>query len=310
MSQKLIAFLENHLQSADIQKGNEAAFYCPNCNHYKKKLVINLDTKKYHCWVCDFKGKSLFSLFKKLGKQHLYKELSEILEIKYYNVKKDDLFNQNKKIEQNTVSLPKEFESLFIEKNNPEYKNAIRYLLRRNITKLDILKYNIGYCEYGKYAKRIIIPSYNNFGLLNFFTSRAYYDVTYLKYINPDVSKNIIGFELFINWNQPINIVEGPFDALAIKTNVIPLYGKIIQPKLKEEIIKRKVKRINLILDDDATKEAMSQASMLISCGVDVHLIRLQDKDPSVIGFENMQKIINKSKPLEFLDIMKYKLFE
>ncbi len=33
----------------------------------------------------------------------------------------------------------------------------------------------------------------------------------------PSVSKDIIPFELFINWESPIVLCEGPFDAMAIK---------------------------------------------------------------------------------------------
>jgi hypothetical protein len=40
--------------------------------------------------------------------------------------------------------------------------------------------------------------------------------------------KNIIGFENMINWNVPIVLCEGAFDAIAIKRNAIPLFGKNI----------------------------------------------------------------------------------
>ena len=52
---------------------------------------------------------------------------------------------------------------------NPEYKNAMRYLKMRDITKREILKYGIGYCVEGLYRYRIIIPSYTNDGTLNYF---------------------------------------------------------------------------------------------------------------------------------------------
>ena len=38
------------------------------------------------------------------------------------------------------------------------------------------------------------------------------------KYKNPDVSRDIIPFELFINWDLPIILCEGLFDAIAIKS--------------------------------------------------------------------------------------------
>jgi hypothetical protein len=47
-------------------------------------------------------------------------------------------------------------------------------LKSRGITKNDIEKYNIGYCETGRYAKMIIIPSYDENGQLNYFTGRSF----------------------------------------------------------------------------------------------------------------------------------------
>ena len=67
-------------------------------------------------------------------------------------------------------SIPKEFKNLIGSKNIIS-RHASAYLKRRNINKDDILKYNIGYCEYGPYADRIVIPSYNSKGILNYFTS-------------------------------------------------------------------------------------------------------------------------------------------
>ena len=59
--------------------------------------------------------------------------------------------------------------------------------------------------------------------------------LTYIYGVGPKVSKDIIGFNLFINWNEPIVIVEGAFDAIAVKRNAIPLFGKVILDKLFEE---------------------------------------------------------------------------
>jgi len=42
--------------------------------------------------------------------------------------------------------------------------------------------------------------------------------------------------------------------------------------------------------------------------GIDVHLIQMSDKDPSIIGFENINSIIKHSKPLAFSDIISLKM--
>jgi hypothetical protein len=81
----------------------------------------------------------------------------------------------------------------------------------------------------------IIIPSYDANGKLNYFTARSFEKDPYTKYRNPETSRDIIPFELFINWDLPIILCEGPFDAMAIKRNAIPLFGKNIQSILNEK---------------------------------------------------------------------------
>ena len=70
-----------------------------------------------------------------------------------------------------------------------------------------------------------------------------------MKYKNPPIPKDIIGFDLYIDWSQPIVLCEGVFDAIAIKNNSIPLFGKTILPKLFEKILTKKVKHIIISLD-------------------------------------------------------------
>jgi hypothetical protein len=53
-------------------------------------------------------------------------------------------------------------------------RHALAYLKKRNVTKQDILKYNIGYCDSGQYNNMIIIPSYDSTGRLNYFTARSF----------------------------------------------------------------------------------------------------------------------------------------
>ncbi len=69
-----------------------------------------------------------------------------------------------------------------------------------------------------------------------------------MKYKNPKVSKDIIGFDLFINWDLPIVLCEGVFDAIAIKRNAIPLFGKTIPKSLHKKIIEKKVRDIYICL--------------------------------------------------------------
>tara|TARA_Y100001973_G_C5197486_1_gene335280 strand:+ start:181 stop:945 length:765 start_codon:yes stop_codon:yes gene_type:complete len=206
------------------------------------------------------------------------------------------------------LSLPHEFQQLSSSSsNNPEARNALSYLKKRGLTTQDILKYNIGYCEKGKYGGMIIIPSYDEEGNLNFFTGRSYYDVNF-KHLNPTVSKDIIGFDLFVNWNEPITIVEGAFDAIAVKRNSIPLFGKLILDKLKIKILEKGVKRINIALDRDAMKNAIAMAEYFNGRGISVYFVELPEKDPSELGFEKITGIIDNVERLTPKKLLEYKI--
>ena len=50
---QLLAILEKVLGNSYQLKNGENAFYCPLCHHHKKKMQVNLETQKWHCWVCN-----------------------------------------------------------------------------------------------------------------------------------------------------------------------------------------------------------------------------------------------------------------
>ena len=113
----------------------------------------------------------------------------------------------------------------------------------------------------------IIIPSYDASGNLNYFTGRTFEKDPYVKYRNSEVSRDIIPFELFINWDSPLVLCEGPFDAIAIKRNAIPLLGKNIQTSLMKKIVKSTVEKIYIALDTDAMKQALKFAEYFMDQG-------------------------------------------
>tara|TARA_R110000744_G_scaffold113274_6_gene212261 strand:- start:202 stop:1122 length:921 start_codon:yes stop_codon:yes gene_type:complete len=303
MLKKLQTLLESLLNRGRSLQNDEVSFNCAFCHHSKKKLQVNLRTHMWQCWVCGVKGRSLFHLFKKLkaSKMHFEKLQEFTGYISPSVVKKayDDL------------ALPQEFKSfLHVESSNPEFWNALSYLRKRNISREDILRYNIGYCESGPYNKMVIIPSYDEDGILNFFTGRSYYTDATFKHKNPKVSKDIIGFELYVDWSQPITVVEGVFDALAVKRNAIPLFGKIVLEKLKKAVVENNVKNINIALDRDARSKALQSCEYFINNGVSVTLIDLQDEDPSDLGFSRINTIIHDSKDLTAYQLMEMKIKE
>lgn len=313
LNTKLTQLLESVLGKGKVTNKGNIAHHCPFCQSSRKKLEVQTITNDkgenpWHCWVCNKSGKKLSTLFKTLNvSRDKLTELYNLLNIqpKYSSKTIDSLHSST-----TVVDLPKEYIPLYRTSDSIEYKNAMHYLRnKRNITLAEIVKYSIGYCESGEYAKKIIIPSYDDSGKLNYFVGRAYYEAESFKHKNPDVSKNIVGFELFINWSLPIVLVEGSFDAIAVRRNAIPLFGKTISEDLRKKIIENKVEKLYICLDKDAQKQALEHAEYFMNNGVEVYFVDLQEKDPAEIGFEKMCKLIKETPPLTFSRFIEYKLF-
>lgn len=307
----LIILLESVLGKGQKTSKGNYAFKCPFCNHHKNKLEINSITndKKenpWHCWVCEAKGKTVKSLFKQLKVS-----VNKIKELELIIVPgKKEEYN----IYNTTTDLPKEFIPLIdvtqLDKlTQIEAKHALKFLHKRNINTNDIIKYNIGFCKEGKYGQRVIIPSYDNNGKLNYFIARDYTNQQPQKYKNPPVDvKSIIGWELFINWDAPIILVEGMFDALTIKRNVIPLFGKVIHEKLMKKLVASTVNRIYILLDKDAIKNALKYCEELMTYNKEIYLVELEGKDANDVGFENFLNSIENTPPLTFQRLLLKKL--
>ena len=116
---------------------------------------------------------------------------------------------------------------------------------------------------------------------------------------NPETSKDVIIFENLINWDVPIILCEGVFDAMAIRRNAIPLLGKSIPNSLMSKIVSSKCTDIYIALDNDAKKKAFEYSEKLLNMGKNVYMVELQDKDPSEMGFIKFTEHIQSAqKPL------------
>lgn len=303
MNPDLLDILTTELGNPKKHSHGEYYFHCPFCIGSDKHLAVNMNKGKWQCWKCSTSGSNLLSLFRRLRlPKNVYNKVRKILSDVSYHSSPEELEDII------DVQLPEEFLPLWEPTNLVGYKSATKYLFGRGLTPRDLLRYSLGYCLTGPYAGRIIIPSYDASGELNFFTGRDFYGDSQLKYKNPPVSKNIVGFESQINYKYPIVLCEGPMDAMAIKTNAIPLFGKNIPPKLKQTIIDREVQTIYVALDTDAAKKACQIIQTYLREGQEVYRVNLQGKDPSDIGFSQMQDNIKHATKMNFKNLIEMKL--
>ena len=203
------------------QGQDEYYFTCPYCNHHKKKFAINF-RNGYHCWVCDQRGKNIYRIVRKFGdyqQRQKYRELQGLVDLSDF----EEMFKEYNNIEDKQIlQMPKEFISLCHKDLPMDSTDAIRYLSSRGIGRREILKWKIGYCKEGRYGGRIIIPSFDLDGDLNYYIARSYVGHS-RRYLNPTANRDIVFNELNIDWDEPIVLVEGVFDAIKAGDNAIPI---------------------------------------------------------------------------------------
>ena len=310
----LLHLLEQVLGKGKKTSGNNYSFFSPFVSHYKPKLEIDLSVNSknknfWHCWVSNEKGRTIQSLFKRIrvDRQH-YETLNRILKTKALHTwNHTDEKEEELRLPQEFIRLT-DFGSIKDITTGMQIRQAVSYLKSRGILPTDIFRYNIGYCPSGIYGGRIIVPSYDENFNLNFFVSRTIFEDVNAKYKNPPVSKDVVGFESFINWNEPITLVEGVFDAITARFNAIPLFGKIVQPLLKERILIRKPPKVIVALDNDATKDAIKICEWLVSNGIKTSIAKLPDKDINEFGFQRFSQYIVGLPYIDGYELMKERL--
>jgi DNA primase len=264
MSVLLVDILEGFL--GEVRKHNEdtgqISFDCPACSYEKNmfdgdgkgNLEINYNRSVFHCWSCGEVNHMQGPVTKLIKKYGSPKNLRD-----YLLLKPDADIMVGKERTEIIVELPESYKKISeCTSKNFRYDMAMSYLRERGITDDIIKEFDIGYTIKGKHFNRIIIPSYDSEGKLNYFIARWFArEKTKLKYLNPDVEKQEIIFnEGKINWDATIYLVEGVTDHIVVP-NSIPMLGKYISPLLLEMIYDKSTANIVILLDDDALKDAI-----------------------------------------------------
>ena len=273
------------------EDSGQISFDCPACSmdkgladgDGKGNLEVNYEKNVFKCWVCkdtNYMSGSIIRLIKKYGSD---KNLRD------YKIFKPDAFLSKEDKEHLNLALPEGYQKLSDCKYKDfKYPLAMRYLKERGITEDIIKKYDIGYTTSGKFFNRIIIPSYDEEGILNYFIAR-WFDKQYnkIKYLNPSAEKQTIIFnEHKINWDANIYLVEGVTDHIVIP-NSIPLLGKFISDVLFYKLYEKAKANIIIVLDGDAVADAEILYNKL-NFGDLYDRIRIcitpEDWDPSLIN--------------------------
>lgn len=262
MSEQILDILHPFLGSPRKHSHNsgQVSYDCPACSEEKDmpqgdgkgNLEINYNKNVFKCWACHNYNDMSGSLFKLIGR---YGGKEAIAKYKLLEPTLTQYYTRPR--EQAKLKLPEGYLRLSdCDPNTMKYSSAIGYLKDRGITDAMIDYYDIGYTYIGKYHDRIIIPSYDSSGVLNYFVTRSFEKRIKPKYLNPEADKNAIIFnERKLNLDCTIYLVEGVFDHITIP-NSVPLLGKYISDKLMATLLKANG-YIVILLDSDAVEDAL-----------------------------------------------------
>ena len=231
----------------------QISFNCPVCDEDRNKgnLEVNYLQHVYKCWSCSETNGTHGALGKLIdlygNKKHK----------KVYKLFQPEDTKPKEKPKQKLI-LPESF-VLFKESNPiyPVYRQAYNYLKNRGITDEIIEKYSIGFCDKGSHAGRIIVPSYDIEGELNYYIARSWDPKSRAKYKNPQAEKDKIIFnQHLIDWKKDVYLVEGVFDGFFLP-NSIPMLGKHMSELLFNTLYDKVKKNIIIALDGDAWDNAV-----------------------------------------------------
>lgn len=286
----LVSFLGESKQGGYTEGISSYEFNCPACaeekgveSDGKHNLAVNLSFTApglvYHCWRCGetngMRG-NIANLVKRYGGKALLGEyLSIVKEIKESGLYDISLLTgETSTIKEDTfIKLPKTFKK--IDLRYIHTGKLAEYLEKRKITQDIIDKFNIGVTTWDeeKYQDRcrIIFPSYDSSGFLNYWVGRDYtgYDKK-RKYNNCLADKKeIVCFEDKIEWDADIYLTEGIFDAIHIPLNGVPLLGKSLSRDyaLYKKLYQNTNANIIIIIDADTDMSEVKRIYRLLDWG-------------------------------------------
>ena len=282
------------------RSNDEFLFHCPYCGHHKKKMSVNFSRNAFKCWVCDQRGKNIYRLVRKFGN---YKQRQQYLELigRMDLSEFDKILNEmNDVVERQVIDLPPEFVSLCNKHLPLGSKRALDYLRNRGIERNEILKWKIGYCDKGRYSGRVIIPSFNSDGDINYFIARSYVGHN-RRYLNPPCGRDIIFNELSVDWDEPTVLVEGVFDAIVAGDNAVPILGSTLRPEsLLFQAIAAHDTPVYLALDPDAEKKAKWIIMSMLQYDVEIHKVPIDDyEDIGSMSPETFRDKLKLSVPID-----------
>jgi len=320
-----------------IYAGEDVRLNCPlpDCGDSKNKLYVSEDGV-WHCFHCSQSGFGPVSFMMKLYNVS-YKEAITLAKDYGYTKESEpravfepsdtsladslmatiyDSSASSSKL--SMPPLPTKTKLLVDNWHNPKAFPYFKYLHRRGVTKEDIIKYNISYCEdgeanirTGKLAVRNSIVFITKMNGKNVYWNTRSIDTNptiksfnaYAKY-NKEYSRSqsIFNYDDIKN-NNKLVVCEGVFNAITVShidsCCGVATFGKeVTDSQLKLLVDASKGKEIYLFLDNDANNKIVQLSQRLIASGINSERIFIvnnpyKGKDANDLGEDASKKLID-----------------
>jgi DNA primase len=297
----------------DVEK--QIQFNCPVCTEenngipdgkYNLEFTFGKALKSgglFQCWRCSSYDETMkgsgFNLVKRFGTRDQYREykrlVKEIYESKLYDYFLSTAITDSANATK-TIELPSTFKHLVI--NECEDKKLLEYIEKRQITQEMADRFSLGYTSREEsdwtMRNRIIIPSYDSFGDLNYYVGRDFVGKTRMKYKNCNVDKKSVIFqESLINWDSTIYLCEGVFDAMRFPSNGVSMLGKVLTSDtyLFHEIVTKANADVVIVLDGDTQEIETKKIYKLLNFGRLQGKIEYIDLYNGISNYKDMSEI-------------------
>ena len=174
----------------------------------------------------------------------------------------------------------------------------------RGVSERDLWRYRLGTTVFGRTRRRVIFPSLDKNGELNYWVARAIDSDRKLKYMNSKAAKKAVIFnEIDIDFKKRLTLVEGPFDLIKCDDNATCLLGSAVGSSyaLFQECARNKTS-ILLALDADMPQKIQKIASSFYKAGCDVEVLPLGKF--SDVGEMTQQEFLEQKKLAEIWNPM------
>jgi len=295
----VVRFLRRHGFEIHLTETGEAHVKCPGCHDHKARLYINRRSFNWTCHNCSGKGRGALSFVKWVLSCDEDKAIKAIVMTKTVAMRYEtDAEEEPSKSHTAEEPLPLGYRALELpmdERSTPYWE----YVLSRNITPSMVRQYGLGYCRYGPYKGRVIIPV-NIFGVRRGWVGRSLSDTVARKYMNPDdvhTSRLLFNIDAVIaSGSDKVILVEGVFDALRLPDTAVCTFGKKISIQQIEILREAGFRKWVFCYDGDAIEDAEYFSERMPS-GVQCYKVELPEEyDPGNAPMRVLTQAINNAK--------------